>query len=158
MKLPNSLYYLAFALTMLFFVLVFIPRKILQKIFWFSTLWGVGLDLILILLFKKLNLYHYVNDAPLDFCGSPILINLSWACAVMLFIYFLPARKERYIIPLYLGTFALIGTFIGFFLINAGLIVETHWNELLRFPVVYLAFCAVYWHYQYLKKNDSQSI
>jgi hypothetical protein len=61
-------------------------------------LWGTGLDLILILLFKVLNLYHYVNADPFDFYGSPIFINLAWAAAVMFFLHFLPARKEKYVL------------------------------------------------------------
>lgn len=158
MKLPNSLYYPAFAVTMLFFVLAFVPRKEIKKIFWFSVLWGTGLDLILILLFKVLNLYHYVNADPFDFYGSPIFINLAWAAAVMLFLHFLPARKEKYILPVYISLYAVLGLFIGVFLTKAGLIVETHWNELLRFPVVYLSFYACYKHYQYLKKKDSETI
>ncbi|HEX3047445.1 MAG TPA: hypothetical protein VHY08_22020 [Bacillota bacterium] len=158
MKLSNSLYYPAFAATMLFFVLVFIPRKEIQKIFWFSLLWGTGLDLILVLLFKALNLYHYIKADPFDFYGSPVFINLAWAAAVMLFIHFLPARKEKYVFPLYLAMYALLGVLIGVFFAKADLIVETHWNELLRFPVVYLSFYAGYKHYQYLKNKDSETI
>jgi hypothetical protein len=143
---------------MLFFVLIFIPQKELKKIFWFSVLWGTGLDLVVILLCKSLNLYHYVNADPFNFYGSPILINLSWAPAVMLFIYFLPARKEKYILPLYLSIYATLGVFIGAFLTKTGLIVETHWNVLLRFPLVYGCFYVCYKHYQYLKKKDRETI
>jgi hypothetical protein len=143
---------------MLFFVLAFIPRRELKKIFWFSLLWGTGLDLILVLLFKILNLYHYVKAEPFDFYGSPIFINLSWAAAVMLFIHFLPGRKEKYVIPVYTGMYAVLGVFIGIFLTKAGLIVETHWNALWRFPVIYLAFYACHKHYLYLKKKDGRTI
>jgi hypothetical protein len=158
LKSSSSLYYPVFAFTMLFFALVFIPRKEIKKIFWFCLLWGTGFDFILIMLFKILNMYHYVKADPFDFYGSPIFINLAWAPAVMLFIHFLPARKEKYILPLYLAMYAMLGVFIGVFLTKAGLIVETHWNELLRFPVVYLAFYICYKHYQYLKKKDSRTI
>jgi hypothetical protein len=118
LKLPNSLYYPAFALTMLFFVLVFVPRKEIKKIFWFSVLWGTGLDVLLVLLFKALNLYHYINADPFDFYGSPIFINLAWAAAVMLFLHFLPARKEKYILPVYISLFAVLGLFIGVFFLR----------------------------------------
>jgi hypothetical protein len=143
---------------MLTFVLVFIPKKELRKIFWFSVLWGVGLDLIVILLSRIFNLYHYVNFDPFNFYGSPIFVNLSWAPAVMLFIHFLPARNEKYVLPLYLSIYAMLGTFIGVFLTKAGLLVEVHWNELLRFPLVYACFYACHKHYQYLKKKDSDTI
>lgn len=157
-EIPNSLYYPAFALTMLFFVLVFIPREEIQKTFWFSLLWGSGLDLILILLFKALNLYHYVNADPFNFYGSPIFINLAWAAAVMLFIHFLPTRKEKWVLPVYIGMYAFLSLFIGVFLTEAGLLVKTHWNEFLRFPVIYLSFLIGYQHYKYLKKKDPETI
>lgn len=143
---------------MFLFVLVFIPRKEIKKVFWFSLLWGSGVDLCLILLFKILNLYHYVKADPFDFYGSPIFINLAWAAAVLLFIYFLPARKEKYVLPLYISMYAVLGVFIGVFLNKAGLIVEIHWNELLRYPVIYLWFYGCYKHYQSLKKKDSETI
>lgn len=157
-KLPNRLYYPAFALVMLFFVLVFIPRAKIQKFFWFSLLWGTGLDTALIWLFKSLNLYHYVNAEPFEFYGSPFFINFSWATAVMLFLHFLPLRKEWYVLPIYLSSFGLVGLYIGVFFTNAGLIVETHWNELLRFPLVTLCFYACYKHYRHLKIKDEVSI
>lgn len=158
MNLSNSLYYPAFSLTMLFFVLVFIPQQEIKKIFWFSVLWGTGLDTVIILLCKLLNLYHYVNSAPFDFYGSPILLNLAWATAVMLFLHFLPERKEKYILPVYISIYAALGVFIGSFFKNTGLLVETHWHELFRFPLVYICFFACYKHYQSLKKSDSGTI
>ena len=143
---------------MLLFVLVFVPQKEIKKIFWFSVLWGTGLDLTVILLCKYLNLYHYVNSAPFDFYGSPILLNLAWATAVMLFLHFLPDRKEKYILPVYISLYAGLGVFIGTFFENAGLLVETHWHELLRFPLIYVCFLACHRHYQSLKRRDSDTI
>lgn len=153
MKLSNSLYYPALALIMLLFVLVFVPRKEIKRLFWFSVLWGTGLDLTIILIVKALNLFHYINSAPFEFYGSPIFINLSWAPAVILFFYFLPTSKIKYIIYIYISMYAMLGVFIGAFLKRAGLLIETHWYELLRFPLVYLCFYACYKHYQYLKSK-----
>jgi hypothetical protein len=158
LSLSNRWYYPAFALTMLFFVLAFVPRKTIQKLFWFSLIWGVGLDTALILLFKALNFYYYVNAEPFEYLGSPFFINLSWAPAVILFFHFLPARTERFVLPVYIACYALLGTYIGVFLTNAGLIVDVNWNGLYRFPVVYLCFYACHKHYQYLKANDPDSI
>ena len=157
-KLSSSLYYPAFALIMLFFVLAFVPRRELQRTFWFSLLWGTGLDTLLILLAKLLNLYHYVHAEPFELFGSPFFINLSWAAAVMLFLHFLPNRKERYVMPLYLASYAWLGVYIGVFLMKAGLIIETHWSEVYRFPLVYGCFYICYKHYQHLKKKDWNSL
>ncbi len=155
MELSNNLYYPAFALVMLFFVLVFIPRAEIKRLFWFSVLWGTGLDFIVVLLMKILNIYRYSNASPFVFYGSPIFLNLAWATAVLLFFYFLPVSKIKYILYVYIGIYAMLGVFIGAFLKEAGLLIEIHWHVLLRFPLVYGCFYACYRHYEYLRKKDS---
>ena len=152
--MPNSLYYLAYALTMFIVMLALVPRKEIKSLFWFSIIWGICVDLLLILLFRFLNLYIYVNDMPFDFYGSPILLNLSWSPAIILFIYFMPKRPEWYIFPLYLIAFGMIGTFIGIFLHNVGLLEEIHWHELLRFPVITSWFYAAWRHYNVLMSEE----
>ena len=156
-ELSNKLYYPAFALTMFIFTLAFVPRKDIKTLFWFSLIWGSGVDMFLILLFRLLNLYQYVNAMPFDFYGSPLFINLSWSPAIILFLYFLPKRPEWYVFPLYLFAFGIIGTTIGVFLNNAQLIKEIHWNELFRFPVIVLWFWASSWHYHILKLGKEKA-
>ncbi len=154
----NALYYPAFALTMYLFLLTLVPRQKIKQLFWFGLIWGSGVDLALILLFRSLKLYAYVNAAPLDFYGSPILLNLAWTAAIILYIYFMPQRPEWYVFPLYLITFGIIGTLIGVFLYNAGLIEEIHWNELWRFLFFIPWFYGAAWHYRRLKARSERMV
>ena len=155
--LSNSLYYPAFALTMFVFMLALVHRKEIKPLFWFSLVWGSGVDIFLILLFHFLNLYIYLNDMPFDFYGSPILLNLAWTPAILLFIYFMPKQTGWFSYVLYLATFGMIGTLIGFFLQNAGLIKELHWHELLRFPVITGWFYIAAWRYKIFKSKTVTS-
>jgi hypothetical protein len=156
--LSNNLYYPAFAITMFIFMLTLVPRKEIKSLFWFSLIWGPGVDLSLILLFRFLKFYNYVNAKPFDFYGAPLLLVLAWSPAIILFLYFMPKRVEWYVYPLYLGAFGTIGTFVGVFLHNAGLIEEIHWNELFRTPfiIAWLHFAA--WHYSILKSRDDRMV
>jgi len=139
-------------------MLTLVPRQNIRQLFWFSLVWGAGADIFLILLLRHLNIFYYVNAAPLEFYGSPLLINLAWVPAMTLFLYHMPNRQEWYIYPLYLSIFGIFGTAIGVFLKNAGLIKEVHWNELLRFPVIIIWFHSANWHYKRLKNRDERMI
>ncbi|HEX7714526.1 MAG TPA: hypothetical protein VF531_10955 [Bacillota bacterium] len=143
---------------MLALVIVFVPRREIKKLFWFSLLWGSMVDFLLVELFRLLNFYRYENSFPLEFYGSPIMLNLAWSQAIILFIHFLPRRKEWYVLPFYIAMFSMIGTAIGVFFKNAGLIREIHWNELLRFPVWVVWFYGVCWHYNRLRARDRTTI
>jgi hypothetical protein len=152
----NSIYYPILALSVLIFAIILIPRAEFKKWFWFSLFWGSGVDAILILLIKLLNLYHYIKAEPFSFYGSPMFINLSWVPVILMFIHFLPNRSEKYILYLYIAAFSFIGLYVGIILHSVGLIVETHWHELLRFPLWYGWFYGAYRHYKYLEKTHSK--
>ena len=152
--LTTKIYYPAFALCMLFLLLAFVPRQVIRKLFWFSLLWGSTIDAFLIMLFKYLNLYRYVDVEPFNFFGAPMWLSLSWSPAVILFLYFLPPRKEWYYFVFYLAAFSTVGTAIAMFFTQAGLIKEFHWNELLRFPIQFLWFYGTAKHFQYLESTE----
>jgi hypothetical protein len=157
-QLSNNLYYPVLAITMLLFALLFIPKPAFKKLFWFGLLWGSGVDAILIFIIKLLNLYHYVNSEPFSFYGSPMFINLSWIPVIIMFIYFRPRRKEKYIMPLYIAAFSFVGLYVGIILTHVGLIVEKHWHVLLRFPLWYIWFYGAYKHYTYLEIKSKSDI
>jgi hypothetical protein len=154
----NQSYYVILAVLMFLLVLIYVPRPEIKKLFWFGLLWGSGVDFLLAELFRLFNLYHYVHAFPFEFYSSPIMINLAWSQAIILFIYFLPQRKEGYVFPIYLAVFAIVGVFIGTILKNVGLIAEIHWHELLRFPVWVIWFYGAAWHYRRLKSRDTMTI
>ncbi len=151
--MDSRLSYPIFALLMLFLVLAFVPRKEIKKLFWFSLLWGSTVDAVLILLFRMLNLYHYVKLEPFNFLGAPLWIPLAWSPAFILFIYFYPNRKEWYYTTFYIAAFSMMGVAIGLFFTQVGLIKEVHWNEFLRFPVHFIWFYGALKHYQRLEST-----
>lgn len=142
---------------MLFLVLVFVPRREIKKVFWFSLLWGSTVDAILILLFRIFNIYYYDKLEPFNFFGVPIWISLAWSPAIILFIYFYPDRKEWYYQIFYITFFSMAGVGIGLFFTQVGLLKEVHWNELLRFPMHFIWFYGAARHYQYLESTESFS-
>ncbi|MCL6591329.1 MAG: hypothetical protein K6U80_15410, partial [Firmicutes bacterium] len=155
--LPKYLYYPAFASLMLFLVLAFIPRQKIKRYFWFSLLWGAGMDIFLIFtICGILKLYRYEHLKPFGFYCVPIWIPLAWSASVMLFLHFLPKTKLKYPFYILLAGFSLISVFIGEVFAQLGLLREIHWHELLRFPVTFAWFYGATWHYQKLKLKDSQ--
>jgi hypothetical protein len=139
---------------MLLLLLAFVPRPTIKKWFWFGMLWGSGMDIFLILLFKLSHFYFYLNTKPFDFYGVPIWLTFAWIPAIIMFIHFLPQRKEPYIFYLYLSSFAMLGVLIGIFFTQISLIKEIHWHSLLRFPVQFLWLFGTHAHYQALKKSE----
>jgi hypothetical protein len=154
--MDNSFAYPIFALLILTLTLLFVPRPTIKQLFWFSLLWGSTVDVLLILLFRYLNLYHYLKLSPYDFFGAPMWLPLAWSPAIIIFIYFFPSRKEWYYSFFYLAAFSAIGLAIGMFFTQIGLLQEIHWNPLLRFPVQFLWFYGAIQHYRYLESPEKK--
>lgn len=131
-------------------MIVFVPRPFIKKTFWFSLLWGTAVDVLLVLLFQAIPLYRYQYTKPFDFLGAPMWNSLAWVPAIIMFLYFLPEQKERYVIPFYIGLYSMVGVFVGAYYTQYGLVKEIHFHYLLRFPVWYLWFSAALWHYRKL--------
>jgi hypothetical protein len=156
-KLPLNSYYLIFALVMLFLLLAFVPRQEIKKLFWFSLLWGSGVDTFFVLLFRFLNLYYYQGLEPFNLLGTSILLAMSWSPAIILYIHFFPNRDEWYYITFYITAYSMIGVSIGLFFTQVGIIKEIHWNEFFRFPIHFIWFFGVWKHYQYLQSTEKKS-
>jgi hypothetical protein len=155
---PIQLGYIVFAALIFIMLVILVPRERIKKLFWFSLIWGPVVDVLLVWIFEALKLYRYQYLKPFDFLGAPIWNALAWAPAIILFIHFLPQRKERYIIPVYIGTFSMIGVFIGAYYTELGLVQEIHFHYLLRFPIWYLWFSGALWHYRRLQAGDADTI
>lgn len=149
--------YIIFAVLMFLMMVVLVPRKRIKQLFWFSLLWGPTVDVVLVLIFSAVQLYQYQYLKPFEFLGAPIWNALAWTPAIILFIHFLPERKERYVIPVYIGTFSMIGVFVGAYYSEFGLVRDIHFHYLLRFPIWYLWLSAAYWHYRKLQSKDDRS-
>jgi hypothetical protein len=155
--MDNSLAYSIFALLILALTLLLVPRSTIKILFWFSLLWGSSVDVLLILLFRYLQLYHYLKLNPYDFFGAPMWLPLAWSPAIIIFIYFLPPNKEWYYSFFYIAAFSAIGMAIGMFFTQVGLLQEIHWNPLLRFPVQFLWVYGALRHHRYLESRGKES-
>ena len=147
--------YIVFALLMFMLMIIMVPREKIRKLFWFSLLWGPTVDVFLVWSFSALRFYQYQYIKPFDFFGIPIWNALAWIPAIVLFIYFLPERKEPYLIWLYIATYSMLGVFVGAFYTEFGLVKEIHFHYGLRFPVWYLWFWAVLWHHRKLEAGEN---
>jgi hypothetical protein len=155
---PIQFGYIIFAFLMFLLQVVLVPREKIRKLFWFSLIWGPAVDLFLVWITRALQLYQYHYLEPFEFLGAPILNSLAWSPAIILFIHFLPERKERYAVPLYIGVFSMVGVFVGAYYTELGLIQNIHFHYGWRFPIWYLWFSAAYWHYRKLKAADPENI
>lgn len=149
---PIQLGYIIFAGLMFLLLITFVPRRRIQKLFWFSLLWGPMVNILMVWTFQALNLYHYEYLKPFEFLGTPIFNSLAWSPAIILFIHFLPERTERYVVPLYIALYSMLGTLIGAYFTEFGLVEEVHFHYVLRLPIWYLWFSATLWHYYKLFK------
>lgn len=102
LNLPYLYYYLIFALGSLFLVLAFIPKPEIRKLFWFGLAWGSGTDLIFEHIYYFVHLFKYQHMEPFNVGLLPLWTVLAWTPVVMLFIYFLPQRKEKYLSWIYI--------------------------------------------------------
>ena len=102
LNLPYLYYYLIFALTLLFLVLAFIPKREIQKLFWLGILWGASTDYIFEHIWVFVHIIKYQHMEPFNIGFLPLWTVLAWAPASMLYFYFLPKRKEAYYLWLYL--------------------------------------------------------
>ncbi|HYH03010.1 MAG TPA: hypothetical protein VEC37_07920 [Bacillota bacterium] len=120
---PYLYYYLTFALIMLFFSLVFIPKRKIQKLFWFGMLWGSILDFIVehIYVFFHLTKYQYME--PFNIGALPLWTVLAWTPAIMLFIYLFPQHKAAYLYWVYLTMWSTFITFVAVILNHLRLLI-----------------------------------
>lgn len=121
--LPYFYYLLGFALGILFLVMVFIPKGEIQRLFWLSALWGSGSNFIIEYIFVLAGLTQYEHIMPFNIGVLPLWTILAWALAVMLFIYFLPQRKEKYIRWMYILLWSTFTWFVAVIFRNLGILV-----------------------------------
>ncbi|AFQ42525.1 hypothetical protein Desmer_0476 [Desulfosporosinus meridiei DSM 13257] len=151
LNLPYLYYYLTFAFGLLFLILVFIPKQELRKLFWFGILWGSGLDFIVEHLYHFVNLTRYQHAEPFNVGILPLWTILAWAPAVMLFIYFLPQRRERYIYWVYVIIWSSFICSVAVILKQIGLLVFINGGPWIWFigSFVFLSLMSKY--YQFLE-------
>ncbi|WP_075366905.1 hypothetical protein [Desulfosporosinus metallidurans] len=148
--LPYFAYLLGFALGILFLMVVFIPRGEIQKLFWFSVLCGAGLNLSIEYIFVHIGLTRYEHIIPFNFGVLPIWTVLAWAPAVMLFIYFLPQRKETYIRWMYILLWSIFTWGVAVIFSNLGILVFIKGGPWIWFITGFVCYPFIIKYYRFL--------
>lgn len=149
--IPLNLYYPIFMLVMVAMVVLFIPREHYRHLFWISLFWGFIVCHIFIFCFGGIfQLFRWVHSFPFNFLGAPFFIKTAWLFAMMVYLYFLPKRKEWYVLPLYILMFSFVSAALDQIFHQMGLLVYKHWNPWYRFLVAIGWFFSATLHYRSL--------
>ncbi|WP_132017845.1 hypothetical protein [Hydrogenispora ethanolica] len=149
--------YILFAFIMLSFMLVFVPKREIKKLFWFGLLWGSTLDFIVETLFSVLHLIKYLNIEPFNLGVLPLWTVLSWTPTNIVFIYFLPEQKKRYIFWLYILMYSGLTAAVGTILVQLRLLVFIHWSVVHWFILAVIFYYLMAKHYQLLEPKEMGS-
>lgn len=153
-KDPLILYYFAFPLFLLVLMVAFLDRKEIKSLFWFGLIWGSVLTTIIIFIIADIfNLVKYQHVKPFTILGLPLLFDLAWTPAVLLFLHFLPKKKPRYAYYSYIIVFCLINAANDEVFHQIGLLEYIHWSPLYRFLISLPYFYWLAIHYINLKSK-----
>lgn len=154
MKDPLTLYYFAFPLTLLILLVFFLNRKEIKSLFWFGLIWGSVLTTVIILILGNVfHLVEYQHVYPFAILKLPLLFDLAWTPAVMMFVHFLPNPKTGYAYYIYIVVFALITAANDEVFHQIGLLTYIHWSPFVRFLISLPYFYWVAIHFTDLKSK-----
>lgn len=151
-EIPLGLYYPLFTATMLIMVVLFVPKEKYQPLFWVSLFWGFFVCHLFILIFgAAFNLFRWIHAEPFVFLHDPLFIKLAWLLAMMLYFYFLPQNKEKYVLSLYIFMFSFISAALDRVFNQVGILTYIHWNPFYRFLGALIWFYLATIHYRSLE-------
>ncbi len=136
--IPLFFWYTIFAFTLLIIALVSIPRRHVKVLFMESLFWGYFVSLVMSVVKIALGLYHYQHMGPFHILGSPIWLDLGWAPAVMMFVYFKPPIRQSFLFWSYLVAFCSLSADLDAVLHQLGVLVYIHWSPVARFFTVFV--------------------
>ncbi len=153
-QLPHDIYYFGFGLMMFLFMAILIPREAIRKLFALSLIWGYLGSLIFVVVFTRLlNLFQW-EETAFSFAGSPFILNLAWAPALLIYFYFLP--KQKHLFWLYLVTFSLVSAGIDVIFNQLGTLQYIFWGPLGRAIVAIIWFLGATFHLNYLTERERE--
>jgi len=154
LKDPLILYYIAFPLGLLTLMVVFLNRKQIRSLFWFGMIWGSLLTTLLIFIFDDvLNLVKYQHAGPFTIFGLPLLFDLAWTPAIIMFVHFLPDKEMKYAFYTYIVLFCLLNASNDEIFHQVGLLKYIHWSPIIRFLISLPYFYWVAIHYLNLRSK-----
>ncbi|TGE39678.1 hypothetical protein E4K67_01375 [Desulfosporosinus fructosivorans] len=157
LDLPYLYYYLIFTFGLLFLILAFIPKLEIKKLFWFGLLWGSGLDFLVEYIYHFVHLTKYQHMAPFNIGVLPLWTILAWTPAVMLFIYFLPQQRERYIYWIYVIMWSTFISFVAMILRQLDILVFINGGPWIWFIGSFIFLSLMTKHYRSLEASNRPS-
>jgi len=154
LNLPYLYYYLIFAFGLLFLVLAFIPKTGIQKLFWFGLVWGSGSDFIVEHIYCFVHLTKYQHMEPFNVGLLPLWTVLAWTPAIMLFVYTLPQRKEKYLTWIYILMWCIAVTCVAVILKQLDILVFVHGGPWIWFIGGFVFLNLQAKHYRYLQASS----
>ncbi len=152
-----SLVYPIFASILVILSLVLIPRdsyRAYLPVIFIATLFHAGLLYIVI---NILDAWEYVGDDPFAVFGIPIFILIAWGASLALFLWGLPEKLPRWTHYVYIGSFALAGTFIDATFHSIGIRPYSEWfSGWMWFFPLYFIFWITY--LIYLKRLELEKV
>jgi hypothetical protein len=135
---PKEIWIPLFALSMLVFTYLVVPKEEFNRFFPTALVWG-GIITILInssMYFFKVIVYPF--EGPFSLFGTPFWLVLAWPMSAILYLYFKPRGLLPYL--LYLFAFCIISVGIDTFLHNLKVLVHVSWYPFFRFPMSIVFF------------------
>ena len=155
-KDPLTLYYFAFPLGLLILMVIFLNRKEIKSLFWFGLIWGSVLSTIIIFIVADVfNLVKYQHVYPFTILNLPLLFDLAWTPAVVVFLHFLPKKKLGYPYYAYILFFCLLNAANDEVFHQIGLLKYIHWSPFYRFLISLPYFYWLAVHYTNLESKGA---
>lgn len=134
-----NLVYPIFAVLMIGFALLMIPRKLFKEYFMYGFLMGGLADVVITKLSGLLGIFWFENQGIFNVLGLHALSPICWTLVMMLFLFFLPERLVFRIA--YLCSWSLLAVGFGYVVHNAGLFYFKSWF----YPIGALFVFAAWW-------------
>ncbi len=151
-QFPYDLHYFGFGLMMFLFMVILVPREGIRRLFGISFVWGYLGSFIFIVTFSGLlNLFKW-QETPFTFIGSPVILNLAWAPAILIYLYFMP--KTKHLFWLYVLTFSLVSAGLDAVFNQLGTLQYNFWGPPARFVVAVAWLLGATFHFNYLDANE----
>ncbi|HHW08997.1 MAG TPA: hypothetical protein GXX29_03360 [Firmicutes bacterium] len=145
--LPPDLWYPLFAAFMFLAMITLVPRDHIKRLFAYGILFGFIAGWLVTVTGRALNLFQYQQMGPFTFIGSPVLVNMSWTAALVVFLHFLPHRRDA-LYWLYIAGFSLMSTMIDDVTHRVGVLRYFFWSSYARFPLAFVWFWVAAVFYQ----------
>lgn len=155
-KDPFTIYYFAFPLGLLLLTIIFLNRREIKSLFWFGLIWGSGFTTIIIFIIADVfNLLKYRHVYPFTVFNLPLLFDLAWTPAILLFLHFLPKKRLGYAYHSYIIVFCLLNAINDEVFHQIELLEYIHWNPIYRFLISIPYFYWLAIHYTDLKSKGA---